>query len=206
MEGCSINFRGTSGSGKTTIMRGIFKRGNFDRFVARQHFNPKPTKSGRERKPRDVYSYRGEVFGLPTIILGNYEPINGGCDTIPSVHLMAELLTNFVAEGNVVLYESLLISHGSKIIAEAIDHMGRQRNVMAFIDTPLILCLKRVQERRWAKGNHKEFNPANTTKDHQSVANCKLRVETQGYRTFSIDHRNAQEEANAIIQQVAHEQ
>ena len=205
MQGKSVNFRGTSGTGKTTIMRHFLELGNFTPFVAKKHFNPKPTKSGKERKPRDIICYRGFLFGRDAFILGNYGPTNGGCDTIPSVSLSAELLRTFFTAGNLVLFEGLMISHMLGTVGAAQEELGKEHNVLAFLDTPLHDCLHRVQQRRLARGDTRPFNETNTRGDHEAVWNCKNRATDLGFRVVEIDHLDAVNQAHALVEEVANE-
>jgi len=186
-------------------MRHFLKLGSFEQFVALQHFNPKPTKSGRARKPRDIYAYKGELFGRSARILGNYTPTNGGCDTIPSVTLSAKLLSEYFNQGHLVLFEGLMISHMLGTVGAMQETLGKEHNVLAYLDTPLFKCLERVQQRRFDRGDMRPFNEDNTRGDHERVWNNMNNAKQQGFRVEEIDHLQLISQAHDLVKAVASE-
>lgn len=175
----SYQIRGTNGTGKTTIVRALLKQAN-----ARPHHYEK----------NKVRSYRGELFGTPIYFLGSYETNCGGCDTIPSVAKVAELLERYMTidyERCIVVFEGLMISHMLGTVGAMQEKLGKDRNILAYLDTPLELCIQRVVDRRVAQGDLREFNPRNVILDHERVILNKRRAEKLGYRVVTIDHRNA---------------
>lgn len=172
--------RGTSGSGKTTVARAVLR--------ASQAVPIAPTQ-GRIRK------YVGVLEGEPLIVLGDYTPVNGGCDTIQSVHIVAELIeevfTEYADENGWLFYEGLMISHMLGTVGQAQAMTGLERHYLAFLDTPLPTCLERVQKRRDARGVTKPFNPANTTKDWDAVRLSRKNALLKGYNVLDIPHNDA---------------
>lgn len=186
----SIQICGTSGSGKTSVVRQYIA----DSVAVPILFNHK-------KKPT---VYEGRWGDIPVFFLGSYETTCGGCDTIPSVTIVAELmeyLDNAYSDG-VLLFEGLMISHMVGTVGNMQVKLGVERNVRAFLDTPLDVCLARVQARRDAAGNTKPFNPANTIKDHPRVIACRANCEKVGIKTYSIEHNNAYASVNNIFQEL----
>lgn len=178
-----LNVRGTNGSGKTTIARAFFDEST-------------PVSEVREGKK--VRLYVRDWNGIPLYILGSYEAVCGGCDTIPEVGIVADLLGSIYGDTGVCLYEGLMISHmlgtvGSEVEAYGSDH------VMAFLDTPLETCIQRVVGRRHARGDFREFDPKNVIKDHKAVSNCRQNAIKKGFRVIDLDHTNAKSICDDII-------
>lgn len=159
-----INVRGTSGSGKSTVVRGIMAKGVV-------------TVIGEDKKP-DGYIVKIPDIDIPVYIVGPYTTACGGCDQISTQDEICDRIRIYSKMGH-VLVEGLLMSHSFARYA-ALDRELKQDGVdciWAFLDTPLDVCLDRVrarrEERRLAKGGEfKELNVKNTTdkwNDNQEV-------------------------------------
>lgn len=137
-----IQVRGTSGSGKTTVMRSLMKALGGGKAVYRP---------GRKRPL--YYRYpQGEI------VLGHYESPCGGCDTIGSARAVYELIQGLRGEGvnGSILCEGLLLSEDTKW-SRQLDNLR-----VVFLTTPTERCLEWVQQRRQAAGNTDVLNPTNT--------------------------------------------
>lgn len=141
-----VNIRGTSGAGKTTIIRELMQKYSCE----------------------DVTDRSGKVLAVlinwadPVYVIGRYDNVCGGCDTIKTQDETRKRITKFCKQGH-VLYEGLTISNG---YAKNLAHHKRMKMpfAFAFLDTPLRTCISRVKKRRKAAGNTKEFNTENTEK------------------------------------------
>lgn len=186
----AFNLRGTNGTGKTFVAREILKRSG-----AQVH---QRTERG---KP---LCYMGELFGKPIVIFGSYETACGGCDTIPSVHIVAQMLQDFMPEPDLlVFYEGLMISHMIGTVG-AVAKEFNDDHYMGFLDTPLETCISRVVARRVAAGNSKKFDP-NTTliKDYRAVSLAKANAEKQGFNVLTIRHNRAVKDVLYYLQYLA---
>jgi hypothetical protein len=77
--GLVINPRGTSGSGKTELVRRLLGEYGWRRSGAGQGLVP----IGREGRSRPLgYRLRHPQGGRPLVVIGHYEVTSGGCDTI----------------------------------------------------------------------------------------------------------------------------
>ena len=194
-----INLRGTSGSGKTTVVRGIMAKGE---VVALEGT------TGTAKKPE---AYALDVNGLdkPIRIIGSYENVCGGCDSISTQDEICRRIEVYAHQGH-VLVEGLLMSHlfsryamlDRKLFAMGIPF------VWAFIDTPLEVCLNRVRARREARGTTTPLNVKNTTDKWHDMRRvfdkCVKQRESDwkkviGYKIAKLDarwvsHENAVEE------------
>lgn len=185
----ALNLRGTNGSGKT--------------FVARQLIGQSSAKPTRWEGKKPIM-YHGILYGCPIAFLGSYETACGGCDTIPSVHIVAAMLKEILdAHGEgIVFYEGLMISHMIGTVGAAVKPYG-PRHVMAFLDTPLHVCISRVVKRRIQRGNEKPFDPNRTlVKDYKAVQGARLNAARQGFTVIDIDYKLAVEEVLFAIRKL----
>src|SRR5262252_9423192 len=94
-----VNIRGTSGSGKTTIVRGLMAKGlPYDLPIEIISY----TQTDRKTKITKVITqavmpgYRLEIPDMPdTYILGSYENVCGGCDGIPTQDIICDRARKF---------------------------------------------------------------------------------------------------------------
>lgn len=186
----SIQVSGTSGSGKTTLVRHYLESSG-----------AVPLRFNEKNKPT---VYAGLWEGKPLFFLGHYLTTSGGCDTIPSVKIVASLLQALDNDyGNgICLFEGLMISHMVGTVGAMQVELGVENHVRAFLDTPLDICLARVQGRRDARGNTKPFNPDNTIKDHPRVIAARDNCEKVDIKTFTINYENAVNSLAEIMLQV----
>jgi hypothetical protein len=155
-----INVRGTSGSGKSTIVRGIMEKGQVGPI-------------GEGRKP-DGYIVQIPELVRPVYVVGPYVTACGGCDAISTQDEICARIRAYSTLGD-VLVEGLLMSHSfARYVALDRELFARDGThcIWAFLDTPLSLCLDRVrarrEERRLATGGEfKELNTKNTTDKHR---------------------------------------
>ena len=134
--------------------------------------------------------YKGEMFGKPFYILGSYVTQCGGCDTIPSVSVVATLLKYLRLSGEdaIVFYEGLMISHMIGTVGNAVRDWGTD-HIMGFLNTPLETCIARVRARRLEKGNDKPFDPTKTlVGDYKAVQGAKKNAIAQGFVVKVVDH------------------
>lgn len=182
---CAFNPRGTSGSGKTTIARAILDASGAIPY---------------EAENKKVRVYRGELDKVPVYVLGSYATTCGGCDTIESVHIAAELIVRHMElpGPGLVVYEGLMISHMIGTVGDAVRPYGK-RHVMAFLDTPLDVCLERIRERRRARGEKRPLNTENTTKDWDAVRRARQNALNQGFVVVDIDHTNSIDQSLGVV-------
>jgi hypothetical protein len=165
-----VNIRGTSGSGKTTIVRRIMEL-----------CGPPAPLGGTERRP---YGYLLAGPGADLYVVGSYENVCGGCDGIKTQDEVCERVRGASAQGD-VLFEGLLISHLFSRYASLARELSPTPFIFAFLDTPLEVCLQRVQDRRLQrKPDSPPLNPTNTI---QKWHDCRRAY--QKFRDAGLDAR-----------------
>ena len=186
-----INIRGTSGSGKTTAIRGVMHVATLCNPLA-----------GTPKKPN---AYQLDVPGVdrPVFIIGSYENVCGGCDAIPTQDAVCDFVRHYAPRGH-VLFEGLLISH----LFSRYQTLDREHHALgipyiwAFLDTPLDLCLKRVADRREARGASRDFNPTNTTQKWHDMRRVFVKAMAAGLDVRWLSHQNPDDEVLSWLRQV----
>lgn len=172
-----IQIRGTSGSGKSTVMRQVMKGlGGY----AAHHV------TGRKRPL--LYAFNEFVY-----VLGHYESACGGCDTIGSARAIYELterLFNGPDNAKVVLQEGLLLS-------EDVKWTSQIRDVHCyFLTTPIEICIEQIKTRRSEAGNDKPLNESNSRKRVAVIERARVKLVELGVDCVRVSPSQA---ANSIL-------
>lgn len=170
-----INIRGTSGSGKSHIVRAIM-----DQCTGRE-----PDFVEGRRRPL-FYTMWQPTAPRPEVlaVIGHYETPCGGCDTIPSLDRIYEVIRKQVDNGFDVIYEGLLLSaEVNRAVA-----LGNDFNMAVIaLDVPLQECIDSVNKRRWAKNPDKPgVNPKNTEAKWKQTRRALERIGEAGIPTYSL--------------------
>lgn len=179
-----VNIRGTSGSGKSTIVRRVMD------IIAHGMVELEPvTVEGRKRP----IMYRANGAGpmrRSLSILGHYETACGGCDTIPSFDRVYELVRQEADQGRDVLFEGLLLS--AEIARCQALHDDLYPLVVVAIDLPVEQCIESVNARRQAKSPGKgPVNPKNTEAKHRQTRRAVERLAAGGVLTKLVSSRDS---------------
>lgn len=164
-----VNVRGTNGSGKSTIIRGVMDR------AARR--TPIYGVLG-PRKP-EAYSLVFEDLADPVFVLGSYHVNSGGCDQIQPYDLILDLLRKYAPRGH-VLFEGVLVSSSYGRVGRLMEEFGPEKAIMAFLDTTLADCIANVQKRRDGQGDTRPFNPHNLTTKFNQIKGGKDKIRDAG--------------------------
>lgn len=169
-----INLRGTSGAGKSHIVREVMS-----------HFAVKmPEYIDGRKRPLLYRLYPGESVEVETpraVVLGHYETPCGGCDTISvpkSLDFIYDLVRREDSAGFHVLYEGLIVESDVRRLAEC-HHEGRKVLVLA-LNTPVEVCLESVKQRRGERGDARELDPTNTVNRMPQIQKRMRRLREQG--------------------------
>lgn len=171
-----INIRGTSGSGKTTIVKKIM-----DQYTAVESVF-------REGRKRPLYYICRKLRHKDLAVLGAYENDCGGCDTITETDETFKLVGDLSAAGHDVLFEGLLLS-GLVTRFVMLNSLVPLKTVV--LNTSLEDCLAAVNQRRlgkWERDPKGEppapVNPKNTVDKFRSVISSMKTLKEKGVSVF----------------------
>jgi predicted kinase len=169
-----VKLHGCSGAGKSTIARTILHHAT--------EINIVEPSLGRH----EAYVCYLPNFDRPLAILGSYQNVCGGMDTVPS-QKEAIKLVNFYSKDCHVFHEGLLQSTYYGKMGQHSTAYG-DRYIYAFLDTPIELCLKRIEERRAASQRRNKFNPQNTIDKWNTINRLLQRTKWLGHNVYVWDH------------------
>ncbi len=145
-----INIRGTSGSGKSHLVREVMKLySRKSRIMAKTEM--------KRKQPLGYLLQRDDRKAL--VVIGHYETPCGGCDTIQKMDEIFDMMEK--AEGVLidVIYEGLLLAADVKRAA-ALHHSGKKLHVIG-LDTDIDTCLASINDRRLVRMGDK-YTPVAT--------------------------------------------
>lgn len=171
-----VNIRATSGAGKTWLARRLLEQSG-----------AVPVRwEDTHAKHRPVV-YGGRFNGGPVYVVGYYPEHShtGGCDKFAwpgGQDYTCALVREFAALGHVV-FEGLMVS----TIESRYAYLAHELPcTFAFLDTPLEVCLQRVQGRRGEKGTEKALDPSNTTNKVTAIKVCRAKFAAAGLACVTL--------------------
>jgi hypothetical protein len=175
--GVIVNPRGTSGSGKTELVRRIMAGYGWRRDRVREGYSGiEPIyRAGRGRP----FGYRLQhpFGGRPLAVLGHYEATSGGCDTIREVDGgLREILRSageHASAGYDVLVEGLRLSSEVEFSRELAQSHGLH---ILRLSTPLDQCVRNLVSRRRARRDAVPLIERNTIVEHRRVDEACTRL------------------------------
>ena len=170
-----ISIRGTSGSGKSTVVR---------RFMDLFEFKSPHYIDGRKQP----IGYRlRNIDGPACSVVGHYESPCGGCDTIHTFDEVFAHVRREHAMGYNVLFEGVLlyceVPHTTMLALEVPDFH------CVYMTTPLDECVASVNLRRWDRGDPEAVNPKNTETKMRGCATTAARLKANGVNIHFLDRQ-----------------
>lgn len=177
-----LNIKGTSGSGKTTIVYRLLSQ-----YTHRTpYFIP-----GRRMPLGYVFETKGR---RPLAVIGHYDAGSAGCgglDSVPTYAAMVEMMKLFWDLGYHVLGEGLLASGDNKQTRALHRMTGGQIRVIG-LTTSLAQCLAAINARRRAKNvDAEDVDPANTISKMKAVPATLARCREAGIQVKEADREEA---------------
>lgn len=191
-----FTIKGTSGSGKTSLVRNIM-----DLYDSKSRYM-----IPNRKQPLGYICSRSNGQGKSLAVIGHYETACGGCDTINKVEHIFQLVKESRQQGFNVLYEGLLVAADVVRTAEIAKLWPEEMHVIA-LNTPLEVCLDSINDRRlenWKRkaeiatqlnkpvpANPGPVNPKNTISKFKGVQLCMQRLADQGVNTHWFNRDEA---------------
>lgn len=139
-----INLRGTSGSGKTYIVRRVMEHYN-----AKTEFRHEIVEGKKRKQPIGYLYWRVEEQQNPLFVVGHYEGVCGGCDNLPyGLDYVYSLIHEQIDFGRDVIFEGLIVASDTQ---RCIDLKNKSELLVIGLDTSLADCNRAVDERRAEK-------------------------------------------------------
>ena len=193
-----LNIRGTNGSGKTTLARALIGP---NPVPVDLNSYPSPTKREPERQ------LRVEGWGQPDDILaiGSYRQGCGGMDTIPSFEIqqMAIITAQQLQHPpRDIICEGVLASTVAGSWLEFFRNMHPDRGsvIIAYLDTPVELCLERIRARQVASGRGEREIKEDLVHDKvRAIAATRAKFDAAGITTITLRHDRALDDAREAL-------
>ena len=179
-----VNIAGTSGSGKSHLMRSVLAKAKkctpvFDGTKVR----------GYELVFRGI---KGKAY-----VLGAYDVPTGGCDTSGSAIEIFEMLPSIIPAYTHVLYEGLFVMNMSRA-PQLAEEYGRDMCVIQ-LTTPLATCLTSVNARRAERGAGVLADTKNTQDNYRRATNYCLKMRDAGARVIRTAREDALEKILEVL-------
>jgi adenylate kinase family enzyme len=170
-----VNVRGTSGSGKSMLVRTV--RDQYP-FTTPYHI------SGRKQPIRYLHE---KANHRSLTVIGHYETACGGCDTVSGMDYIYELIHDAVGRDEDVIFEGLIVASDVK---RCINLMEISQLLVIELNTPLEECVAGIQSRRDERGDDRILNPKNTISKMRAIEKQRSK-----WRAAGVDFRLLTREA-----------
>ncbi len=174
-----IQIAGTSGSGKTYVVRQLMRKGwSVPRYTP-----------GREAPiAYDLALTRVEE---PVYVVGGYDAPSGGCDNIKNVTDIYRYVSDAHALGKHVVFEGLFAMNQTRGPSMARELPGVI--TVLLLTTPLATCFASIDERRAKKGLEglPETRRSNTKANYTRARNYTARMREAGAKVKRVSREEA---------------
>ena len=174
--GLILNPRGTSGSGKTELVRRILAQYGWSGACPERLNSVEPIhRTGR--RPPFAYRLRHPRHGRPLVVVGHYQRTSGGSDTIrerdgglPEIMRFAG---DFASRGHDVLVEGLRLS--SEVPLSLRFAAGHRLHIL-LLSTPIERCARNLASRRRVARSSLATIQRVTGAEHRRVEDACVRL------------------------------
>lgn len=184
-----INVRGCNGSGKTTVLRNYAQ--SIDPTTGGEIKTINVEDVGHKPIPFTFLSNGVAILGDYT--LASHKNTTSGCDRVKTQLAVKTALERVPKEVKAVLFEGVIVSTIFQPWSDWSKANGGM--IWAFLDTPLDLCLQRIQERNGGK----EINAALVGDKHKGIERLHQKAKDADEVTFTLDHTQSLADLAEII-------
>lgn len=174
-----VSLRGPNGSGKTTVARSLLHVGI------------------RER--RELYGVEVAVTEEGVAVVGRYSAAKcGGMDTVKSQAQGRGAVLAASRFYSKVLFEGVIVStiYGPWLeLSQTIAEERGEGIGWAFLDTPLVVCLARIQERNGGK----PIKEDQVASKHRLMRRMMGKAATAGEMVYEIEHDRSIEQVRILL-------
>jgi len=192
-----IQIVGTSGSGKSHLMRSFLK-------WAAESNGALPFKEyieGREAPIGYFFRLKGVQKSKNSrqdiYVPGHYDAPTGGCDTIHDVKQVFTLIKDNYKIGRTVVFEGLFCMNQTRGPALAAE-VGKGFVVLQ-LTTPLATCLSSINERRAERGEGDLDTKKNTIQNYKRAENFSYRMRDAGARVIRTNRDEALDKLVSLL-------
>ena len=174
-----ISLRGTHSSGKTTVVKNLLKG-----------LKTKPIYGVLGPRRPEAYEVQRKK-GKPLFVLGPYYgvPTSGAdCITVGGLDILTGLIEKYRVRGN-VLFEGILVSCTYGSVGEYLA-LHKDEVVVAFLDTPLEVCLKGLATRQ-AVASRQGKTDKHLKEHFKRILRVRERMIGFGFRTETVSRDTA---------------
>ena len=179
-----LNVRGTGGSGKSTLVRGITA------------CYPQVTPCFVDSRKTPIGYLCERPMGASLFVVGSYERPCGGGDTLPTPGAVFDLVEEQAGLARDVIFEGIIAQDNTT--RTMILH-ERFRLVVIGLLIPIETCLTSIRDRRQARGDAKPLNPKNTIARARSVERSLTKLAASGVDVRTFDDRALAFEAACAV-------
>lgn len=183
-----IQITGTSGSGKSHLMRSFLAYSKDEASVEEVFIPGREVPIGYLIEPQDV---------SPIFVPGSYKTPTGGCDTIRDIQQVYALVEKYVAMKRHVVFEGLFCMNQTRGPQLAAEH--GKKYVVLQLSTTLATCLASINSRRAERGEGELANKKNTTDNYKRAENFCARMREAGARVIRVTRDDGLEKMLEVL-------
>jgi hypothetical protein len=186
-----IQIAGTSGSGKSHLMRSFMKWAEEEGIPKEVNYIADSVAEKGKRGSPIGYKFgtKPKPFAHNVFVVGAYESPTGGCDTIKSISQVFAVVEGHHKQGVHVLFEGLFCMNQTRGPALAAE-LGKKLVVLQ-LTTPLATCIASINSRRADRGEGELANKKNTTDNYNRCTNYCNQMRNAGARVIRVSRDEA---------------
>lgn len=184
----AINVRGANGSGKSYLV---------SQWMKEQGAIPYPRLSNLLGSTTAIRYPQYYVLGDGGRVIGNYQRDCGGCDTIHTQNEVRErIVEGLDQKSKYVLFEGVVLSTIFESWYQFSQSIGGM--LWVYLDTPLEVCLKRVNSRNYGA----EFKKQLVADKIRNINSTRVKAEAAGEPVVVLHWERAYEEFSALMERL----